>query len=159
MLAGWTDDRNMVWTWRRGERPAQVFRVSISTGKRYPWRSLDPPDPAGLVEVSRFRATPDGRAHAYTYFRMLSNLQGRYAAAEPARAFVCVDRKLMLVPDSKEALRDRATLAMRIGALDVARGDIERLLALDPNDDRVPFLRARLTKLVTAAAPEKPTLH
>ena len=92
-------------------------------------------------------------------FRMLSNLQGRYAAAEPARAFVCVDRKLMLVPDSKEALRDRATLAMRIGALDVARGDIERLLALDPNDDRVPFLRARLTKLVSAAAPEKPTLH
>ncbi len=74
VLAGWTDDRNMVWTWRRGERPAQVFRVSISTGKRYPWRSLDPPDPAGLVEVSRFRATPDGRAHAYTYFRMLSNL-------------------------------------------------------------------------------------
>ena len=74
LLAGWADARSMVWTWRRGERPAQVFRVSISTGKRYPWRTLDPPDPAGLVEVSRFRATPDGRAHAYTYFRMLSNL-------------------------------------------------------------------------------------
>jgi regulator of sirC expression with transglutaminase-like and TPR domain len=92
-------------------------------------------------------------------FRMFSNLHAHYSTHEPARAFVCVDRKLMLVPDSKEALQERASLAMRIGALDVARADIDRLIELDPNDDRVPFLRARLGKLSASTPPEKPTLH
>lgn len=92
-------------------------------------------------------------------FRMLGNLYAHYNTHEPARAFVCVDRKLMLVPDSKEALRERASVAMRIGALDVARGDLDRLIELDPKDDRVPFLRARLAKLSAENPPEKPTLH
>lgn len=92
-------------------------------------------------------------------FRMLANLRGLWAAHEPARAFVCADRMLMLVPDSKETLRERASLALRIGAHDVARADLERVIELDPDDDKVPFLRARLAKLAAETPPEKPTLH
>jgi len=49
-------------------------RISLATGKRWDFRELSPPDPAGLVEVSMVRVTPSGRALAYTYFRQLSTL-------------------------------------------------------------------------------------
>ncbi|MBS2018579.1 MAG: transglutaminase family protein [Deltaproteobacteria bacterium] len=91
-------------------------------------------------------------------FRMFSNLHARYSPLDPSRAFVCADRKLMLVPDSRDALRERATLAMRLGAADTARSDIDRLVELDPTDDTVPLLRARLARLTSTPPPRKP-LH
>jgi Tol biopolymer transport system component len=73
-LDGFIDDGRALLVHRRGERPAKVFRIDVATGKRSLWKQIVPADPAGFVEVTRLRATPDGRSYAYTYFRVLSTL-------------------------------------------------------------------------------------
>jgi regulator of sirC expression with transglutaminase-like and TPR domain len=53
-------------------------------------------------------------------------------------------------------LRERAALALRIGATEVARADLTRVIELEPQAPDVPHIEARLAKLV---APLKATLH
>ena len=73
-LDGFIDDGRALLVHRRGERPARVYRIDVATGKKALWKQIVPADPAGFVEVTRLRATPDGRSYAYTYFRVLSTL-------------------------------------------------------------------------------------
>jgi eukaryotic-like serine/threonine-protein kinase len=54
--------------------PVRVYRVELATGRRELWREVSPADPTGLLQVLPPRITPDGRAYAYTYFRVLSDL-------------------------------------------------------------------------------------
>jgi regulator of sirC expression with transglutaminase-like and TPR domain len=92
-----------------------------------------------------------------TLVRLLTNLEATYAKrGEHARAFIAVDRIVTLVPDSVRMLRERAALALRIGATEVARADLARVLELDPQAPDVPQIEARLAKL---AGPSKATLH
>ena len=92
-----------------------------------------------------------------TLVRLLTNLEATYAKrGEHARAFIAVDRIVMLVPDSGRMLRERAALALRIGATEVARADLARVLELEPQAPDVPHIEARLAKL---AAPSKTILH
>ena len=70
----WSLDGKSLWTFRRGEIPAQVFQVNTITGQRQPWRRLVPPDTAGVYSVIEVRVTPTGRAYAYSYTRLLSQL-------------------------------------------------------------------------------------
>ena len=57
------------------EIPTKVYRYDISTGRRELWKELSPADQAGLSTVTRVVCTPDGSAYAYSYLRILSNLQ------------------------------------------------------------------------------------
>ncbi len=92
-----------------------------------------------------------------TLVRLLTNLEATYAKrGEHARAFIAADRIVTLVPDSARMLRERAALALRIGATEVARADLERVLELEPQAPDAPQLEARLAKLVV---PPKITLH
>jgi regulator of sirC expression with transglutaminase-like and TPR domain len=92
-----------------------------------------------------------------TLVRLLTNLEATWAKrGEHARAFIAVDRIVTLVPDSTRMLRERAALALRIGATEVARADLTRVLELEPQASDVPQIEARLAKLV---APRKATLH
>jgi regulator of sirC expression with transglutaminase-like and TPR domain len=92
-----------------------------------------------------------------TLVRLLTNLQSTYAKrGEHARAFIAVDRIVMLVPDSARMLRERGALAVRIGAIEVARADFARVIALEPHAPDVPQLEARLANLVP---PPRSTLH
>lgn len=92
-----------------------------------------------------------------TLVRLLTNLEATWAKrGEHARAFVAVDRIVTLVPDSTRMLRERAALALRIGATEVARADLERVIEIEPQAPDVPHIEARLAKLV---APAKATLH
>ncbi len=43
----WSDDGRFVYAWNGVELPFQVFRVEISTGRREPWKTVMPQDPAG----------------------------------------------------------------------------------------------------------------
>jgi eukaryotic-like serine/threonine-protein kinase len=54
--------------------PVKVYRVELATGRRELWREVSPADPTGLLQITTPHITPDGRAYAYTYFRVLSDL-------------------------------------------------------------------------------------
>ena len=69
----WGDGRSL-WVFRRGVIPAQVYRLDIATGARHLWKTLVPPDAAGLYSVDEFRVTPSGHAYFYSYRRTLSEL-------------------------------------------------------------------------------------
>jgi eukaryotic-like serine/threonine-protein kinase len=70
----WSADGRSLWVFRRGEVPAEVARLDISTGQRQLWKKLTPPDPSGVYSISDFCVTRDGRAYFYSYKRALSQL-------------------------------------------------------------------------------------
>lgn len=54
--------------------PARLFRLHIPTGRVEPWREIAPADISGVVGVNQVAITPDGRAYAYSFSRLLSDL-------------------------------------------------------------------------------------
>jgi Tol biopolymer transport system component len=70
----WSADGRSLWVFRRGEVPAEVWQLDIATGRRQLWRKLQPPDPDGVYSINDFRVTRDGRAYAYSYKRVVSQL-------------------------------------------------------------------------------------
>jgi len=92
-----------------------------------------------------------------TLVRLLTNLESTLAKrGEHTRAFIAVDRIVTLVPDSARMLRERAALATSIGASEVARADLLRVIELEPQAPDIPDLEARLANLVK---PTKAMLH
>jgi hypothetical protein len=67
-------DGKSLYLWKRGEVPARLTRLEIESGKREPWKSLLPADPAGVERISNVVVTPDGKGYAYCYTRLLSDL-------------------------------------------------------------------------------------
>jgi eukaryotic-like serine/threonine-protein kinase len=70
----WTADGRSLWIFRRGEVPAHVSIVDVETGRRTPWKTLVPPDAAGVYSVNELKVTPSGNAYFYSYRRTLSEL-------------------------------------------------------------------------------------
>src|SRR5205085_1965208 len=58
----------------QGELPVRVFSVELATGRRELWRAIMPADTTGILTQIPPHITPDARAYAYTYFRVLSDL-------------------------------------------------------------------------------------
>ncbi len=68
--------------------------------------------------------------------RMLRNLkQAHLRRADYARAVACCDRLLLLDPDATDELRDRGLLYVRLECPQAALADLERYLAITPDDD------------------------
>ena len=70
----WSADGRSLWLIRRGEVPAQVWRLEIASGRRHLWKTLVPRDPAGAYSIIEFETTPSGHAYFYSYTRLLSQL-------------------------------------------------------------------------------------
>jgi hypothetical protein len=70
----WAADGRSLWVFRRGEVPTRVFAVDVQTGRRALWKTLMPPDAAGVYSVDQVRVTPSGNACFYSYRRTLSEL-------------------------------------------------------------------------------------
>jgi eukaryotic-like serine/threonine-protein kinase len=75
------DDQLMRWdrdeavlVFKSSEIPATVERVDVRTGKRDLVRQVAPPDLTGVLNLRAVVLSEDGRAHAYTFRRMLSHL-------------------------------------------------------------------------------------
>ncbi len=68
------DGRSLYTTTPIGVAPSFLYRVDLSDGSAEPITTLMPPDPAGVVQVSPVRITPDGEAYVYGYLRRLSEL-------------------------------------------------------------------------------------
>lgn len=74
-VMGWIDEGLLIA--RPGEPGSplgEIYKVDTTSGRQTPWRNILPRDRAGIMALNSFRATPDGRAHAYTWHRALSNL-------------------------------------------------------------------------------------
>jgi hypothetical protein len=71
---GWTADGKQVFIHSLHEVPARVQKLDLSSGRAEPWRELTLEDPAGLIRIRPLRVAAGGRAWAYTYVRVLSNL-------------------------------------------------------------------------------------
>ncbi|MGB7583867.1 MAG: protein kinase, partial [Terriglobales bacterium] len=70
---GWTGDGKSVYVYRPTV-PALVYRIELSTGHRQLWKELNPPDPAGINFIRTPHISADGKAYAYNYNRVLSEL-------------------------------------------------------------------------------------
>jgi eukaryotic-like serine/threonine-protein kinase len=70
----WSPDGQSMWLFRRSEVPGQIYKLDIKTGRRQVWKTLNPPDAAGVYSIVQFQITPTGHAYAYTYARVLSQL-------------------------------------------------------------------------------------
>jgi Tol biopolymer transport system component len=68
------DGRSLFLHAAGGGLPARVVRLDPASGRREPWMSLQPTDPAGVVGVGSIVLTPDGRTYVYEYIRALSDL-------------------------------------------------------------------------------------
>lgn len=66
-------------------------------------------------------------------YRLLNNLKSIFMKThEPGRALACVERMLMLVPDSAAERRDRGLLLSELQFPELARRDLEKYLLHDP---------------------------
>jgi Tol biopolymer transport system component len=71
----WSGDGKSLYVYKRLEYPARVFKIDVATGRREPWKTIVPVDPAGLIEIDNIVMTPDARAYAYSFERILTNLE------------------------------------------------------------------------------------
>jgi hypothetical protein len=70
----WSADGRSLWIFRRGEVPAHVYQLDLTTGQRRLWKTLVPPDMAGVYSIIEFQITPTGHSYFYSYTRLLSQL-------------------------------------------------------------------------------------
>ncbi len=70
----WGADGRSLWLFRRGEVPTNVFKLDLANGRRELWKTLLPPDPAGVYSIIEFCITPAGHSYFYSYRRLLSQL-------------------------------------------------------------------------------------
>jgi serine/threonine protein kinase/Tol biopolymer transport system component len=70
----WSDDGKWIFIYNPGDLPAKVERLNLATGQRQPWKTLMPPDVAGVTDVGPILITPDASAYVYEYGRTLSDL-------------------------------------------------------------------------------------
>jgi regulator of sirC expression with transglutaminase-like and TPR domain len=80
--------------------------------------------------------------------RMLGNLKHLHVkSADFGRALACCERILLLDPDAPLELRDRGVVFERLECFGAALADFERFLALAPDDESAPAVRAKLSGL------------
>jgi Tol biopolymer transport system component len=71
----WSADGTSIYVYRSRQTPGRVFKIDVATGKRELWKTIAPADRAGLVGVDNIVMTPDARAYAYSYERILTSLE------------------------------------------------------------------------------------
>jgi regulator of sirC expression with transglutaminase-like and TPR domain len=59
----------------------------------------------------------------------------------------CSERILLVTPDQAHELRDRGLLYAQLECYAAARGDLERFLAMAPDDASAPTVRERLIEI------------
>jgi Tol biopolymer transport system component len=64
-IVRWTADGKALFAVETGSIPARVVRIDVATGRREQWKSLAPPELAGLISISRVLLTQDGKWYAY----------------------------------------------------------------------------------------------
>jgi Tol biopolymer transport system component len=71
---GWTADGRSLYVGPSFGVPAQIHLVNLETGQRTPWKTLDAPDPAGILRMSPYYIAEDGQSYVYSYRREVGDL-------------------------------------------------------------------------------------
>jgi hypothetical protein len=71
---GWSRDGRSLFLERIQELTIQIHRLDTLTGRRERLFGLVPPDPAGIVGYAAVAVRADGKSHAYSFIRNLSEL-------------------------------------------------------------------------------------
>jgi regulator of sirC expression with transglutaminase-like and TPR domain len=91
-----------------------------------------------------------------TLARVIGNLKQIFLAQQDwPRALACVERILVLAPDTPLELRDRGLLYARLECFSAAVSDLQSFLALAPNDPTATGVRQQLVELMRTS----PTLN
>ena len=69
----WTPDGSGLYVSRQS-LPTRVDIVEVATGRRTPWKTLSPGDPAGVFGVGPTLISGDGRSYVYSYSRLTDDL-------------------------------------------------------------------------------------
>ena len=69
----WAAGGKSLLIWNYVSTP-RLDRMDIASGKRVPLAEIRPSDSAGIVGFNFCRASPDGRAHIYSAYRLLTDL-------------------------------------------------------------------------------------
>jgi serine/threonine protein kinase/WD40 repeat protein len=69
----WTPDGRGLYVSRQS-LPTRVDIVEVATGRRTPWKTLSPGDPAGVFGVGPTLISGDGRSYVYSYSRLTDDL-------------------------------------------------------------------------------------
>ncbi len=72
-LFQWSADGHYLFTVNSDDIPARIWRLDIETGKKTLWKEVQPADASGLISLSSFALTRDGRSYAYSYSRVDSS--------------------------------------------------------------------------------------
>jgi Tol biopolymer transport system component len=70
----WTSDPRFLYVFQHGRQSTKVFRLDIVSGQRKFFREIPMPEGPGVCEMTHVLFSPDGRAYAYGYVRLLSDL-------------------------------------------------------------------------------------
>jgi Tol biopolymer transport system component len=71
----WSADGKTIYVFTAEAAPSQVFRIDAATGQRELWKTIAPADRSGLVQIDTLVMTPDTRNYAYSYERILTDLE------------------------------------------------------------------------------------
>jgi len=74
IATAWSADGRTLFVMGRGQVPAQVVRIDLSSGQRTPWKTVEPADAAGIDTVGRLLMSSDNKSYVYAYVRTLSDL-------------------------------------------------------------------------------------
>jgi dipeptidyl aminopeptidase/acylaminoacyl peptidase len=70
----WSADGASLFYTLASDMPGEIHRFDLATGRSQGWQPLSPSDLAGVQTITSPVITPDGRAYAYTFARLLGDL-------------------------------------------------------------------------------------
>jgi eukaryotic-like serine/threonine-protein kinase len=70
----WAKDGDSLFVGMRGETSCPVSKLNLQTGARTPWKTVAPPDVAGVVGVTCPKIAADEEHYVFAYTRNLSDL-------------------------------------------------------------------------------------
>jgi eukaryotic-like serine/threonine-protein kinase len=75
-LIQWSSDGRFLFLRGPGDSAVEFFRVDLSTGRREPWKRIEPADPTGFIGIqpASVHMTPDGRSYVYTNWKVQMEL-------------------------------------------------------------------------------------
>jgi eukaryotic-like serine/threonine-protein kinase len=73
-IEGWSSDGKSLFVHRRGELPARIYRLNVTTGSKELWKEAMPLETAGLGDVGGVIVTPNGQSYVYGTGWTLSDL-------------------------------------------------------------------------------------
>ncbi len=73
LVVRWTADGKGVYVYQPGI-VSKVEVLDLATGRRTPWKTLAPPDPAGVSMVRPVLLSRDGKSYVYSYTRQTEDL-------------------------------------------------------------------------------------